>query len=243
MKPIVVRAFHLMTTAHSGQTRKDGAPYSSHPLRVWQHVVRGDSGWQFPLIQPTFYPGLVGLYLDGDEAVECASLLHDVPEDTSITLDDIRKEFGDDTTMLVNQLTNDNSLPKKERKQKMIEKALIIDNRARVIKAMDRIDNLFDGTKLFTKQNLLGYTIEAIHLVNNLFSGLQGDRRDRWYNLASGAVLSLNFVIDKIISFGYNDLKVDEFLEVPERLVRVNDVKDSPQDVRNQVRSMPDSEL
>ena len=80
----IFRAFSLAKKAHSGTRRKSGEPYIFHPLAVALIAVQE-----------------VGL---GPIAVVCA-LLHDVVEDTDITLDQIRTIFGDRVAVIVDGVT------------------------------------------------------------------------------------------------------------------------------------------
>ena len=80
----IFRAFSLAKKAHAGTRRKSGEPYIFHPLAVALIAVRE-----------------VGL---GPIAVVCA-LLHDVVEDTNITLDEIRTIFGDRVAVIVDGVT------------------------------------------------------------------------------------------------------------------------------------------
>ena len=80
----IFRAFSLAKKAHSGTRRKSGEPYIFHPLAVALIAVQE-----------------VGL---GPIAVVCA-LLHDVVEDTDITLDQIRTIFGDRVAKIVDGVT------------------------------------------------------------------------------------------------------------------------------------------
>ena len=80
----IFRAFSLAKKAHAGTRRKSGEPYIFHPLAVALIAVKE-----------------VGL---GPIAVVCA-LLHDVVEDTNITLDEIRTIFGDRVAVIVDGVT------------------------------------------------------------------------------------------------------------------------------------------
>ena len=51
-----------------------------------------------------------------------AGILHDVVEDTKYTLNDIKKEYGDNVAKIVEEVTEDKSLPWEERKQKAMNK-------------------------------------------------------------------------------------------------------------------------
>src|SRR5512138_2869100 len=77
------RAFELACSAHDGQKRSTGDPYITHCLAVASTLGE--------------------LHLDDDSIV--AGLLHDVPEDTSVTLDTIRDQFGEDVAKLVDGVT------------------------------------------------------------------------------------------------------------------------------------------
>lgn len=79
----VERAYKIAEAAHKGQLRKSGDPYISHPVEV--AVI------------------LAGLRMD--TASISAALLHDVVEDTSISLGEIAKEFGEETAELVDGVT------------------------------------------------------------------------------------------------------------------------------------------
>ena len=80
----ILRAFQMAKKAHSGTRRKSGEPYIFHPLAVALIAVKE-----------------VGL---GPTAVICA-LLHDVVEDTDITLDELRIVFGDRVADIVDGVT------------------------------------------------------------------------------------------------------------------------------------------
>ena len=75
----VARAYEFGADAHDGQTRKTGEPYITHPVAVAQELGR--------------------MYLDVEATV--AALLHDVVEDTDVTLDDLKENFGDEVAALV----------------------------------------------------------------------------------------------------------------------------------------------
>ncbi len=80
------RAFHFSNSAHAGQFRKSGEPYMYHPVEVARILVE---------------------LLDGrvDETVLIAALLHDVVEDTDITLDTLSTEFSEEVAALVAGVT------------------------------------------------------------------------------------------------------------------------------------------
>jgi guanosine-3',5'-bis(diphosphate) 3'-pyrophosphohydrolase len=120
------KAFNLAINSHKDTRRQSGKLYISHPISVAKIVAQD-----------------VGL---GSTSIICA-LLHDVVEDTSVTIDDIKNDFGDEVAIIIAGLTkisgvveSDVSL-QAENFRKMI---LTISNDIRVvlIKIADRLDNM-----------------------------------------------------------------------------------------------------
>ena len=121
--PILHRAVNLAVVWHSGQDRKySNLPYITHPLRVMSIVRR----------------------VSDNEAMLVAAVLHDVVEDTDVSEDDIRSEFGDIVGNLVMWLT-DVSMPEdgNRKKRKHIDLLHTADApaEAQTIKLADLIDN------------------------------------------------------------------------------------------------------
>lgn len=111
--------------AHQNQKRKSGEPYIVHPLSA-AHILADMR------IDPT---------------IICACLLHDVPEDTDKTLEDIEKNFGAEIAGLVKGITKLGKLKYRgiERYLENLRKmfvAMAEDVRVMIIKFADRIDNL-----------------------------------------------------------------------------------------------------
>jgi guanosine-3',5'-bis(diphosphate) 3'-pyrophosphohydrolase len=123
---IIEKAYLFSENAHSGQMRRSGEPYISHPLNVASI--------------------LADLHLDIDTIV--TGLLHDTVEDTPVTLDDIKREFGDTVAALVDGVTKiglmnfRNSFDKQgENIRKMII-AMGKDVRVVLVKLCDRLHNM-----------------------------------------------------------------------------------------------------
>lgn len=119
-------ALDLAAEAHRGQTRKTGEPYILHPIAVAQICVEE-----------------IGL---GPTAVVCA-LLHDVVEDTSVTLDVIRQRFGEQVALIVDGLTKlDKSMLNPSFRQAenlaRVMRAMLVDVRVVLIKMADRLHNM-----------------------------------------------------------------------------------------------------
>ncbi|MBU6340953.1 MAG: HD domain-containing protein, partial [Bacteroidetes bacterium] len=118
-------SFELAAQAHQTQRRKSGEPYILHPIEVARICVEE-----------------IGL---GPTAVVCA-LLHDVVEDTDVTLKQIHDQFGDRVALIVDGLTkldglHDSESPQAENLSKVL-KAMIADVRVVLIKMADRLHNL-----------------------------------------------------------------------------------------------------
>ena len=121
------RAIQFATEAHSGQFRKyTGEPYITHPLAVME-IVRGVPGHT--------------------EEMLVAAVLHDVVEDTDVSLMEIEEEFGNVVSDLVLHLT-DISTPEDgnrlKRKRKDAEWYAQGSAQAQTIKVADFIDNTRD---------------------------------------------------------------------------------------------------
>ncbi|WP_327278902.1 MULTISPECIES: HD domain-containing protein [unclassified Streptomyces] len=80
---ILRRAYVLAESSHRGQMRKSGEPYITHPLAVT----------------------LILAELGAETTTLTASLLHDTVEDTEVTLDQVRAEFGDEVCFIVDGVT------------------------------------------------------------------------------------------------------------------------------------------
>jgi len=92
-RELVKRAYEVAAKAHEGQKRASGAPYIQHCLAVAEILAE--------LRMPA--------------PVVAAGLLHDTVEDTDVTLEDLRREFGDEVANLVDGVTKLVSLPRVSR--------------------------------------------------------------------------------------------------------------------------------
>ena len=77
-----------------------------------------------------------------------AALLHDTVEDTETTLDEIEEHFGQDVREVVNEVTDDKTLAKAERKRLQVVKAPHKSHRAKLVKLADKLYNLRDLLRL-----------------------------------------------------------------------------------------------
>jgi GTP pyrophosphokinase len=123
---IIERVYEFSEKAHEGQIRRSGEPYISHPLSV--AAILAD------------------LRLDLDTIA--TGLLHDTVEDTVVTLDDVRREFGDVIAHLVDGVTKIGQMKFKNSHEKQgenIRKMIVAmgkDVRVVLVKLADRLHNM-----------------------------------------------------------------------------------------------------
>lgn len=131
---LIEKAYHLAERAHKDQVRKSGEPYIIHPLCV--SIILAD--------------------LEMDKETIAAGLLHDVIEDTIMTEDEIKEQFGSDVALLVDGVTKleqlqfsnesgDKALDRFEMQAENLRKmflAMARDIRVIIIKLADRLHNM-----------------------------------------------------------------------------------------------------
>lgn len=125
-KKQIKKAFQIAVDAHKHMRRKSGEPYIYHPIAVAQIVVQE-----------------MGL---GATSIICA-LLHDVVEDTELTLEDMEKFFGDSVSKIIDGLTKisgvfDNTQSIQAENFRKIVLTLSEDIRVILIKIADRLHNM-----------------------------------------------------------------------------------------------------
>lgn len=131
---LVQKGIECCISSHAGQYRKSGEPYAIHPIFV----------------------ACIVAYMGGDESMIVSALLHDVVEDTSATLEDIVREFGDEVAKLVEGLTKivsirEDKLASSDSNERLASSAMtfrkmllisIEDVRVLVVKLCDRLHNM-----------------------------------------------------------------------------------------------------
>src|SRR5881628_1145403 len=123
---IIRKAYEYSQKYHAGQTRASGEPYLVHPLEV----------------------ALILAEMKIDPAAIVAGLLHDSVEDTSVTIVDIRKEFGEEVAHIVEGVTKISQIDFSSREEQQAENlrkmmlAMVDDIRVVLIKLADRLHNM-----------------------------------------------------------------------------------------------------
>src|SRR5882724_9510567 len=123
---IIKKAYDYSQKVHSGQSRASGEPYLVHPLEV----------------------ALVLTEMKMDPVAVAAGLLHDSVEDTSVTIVDIRKEFGEQVAHIVEGVTKISKIDFATREEQQAENlrkmmlAMVDDIRVVLIKLADRLHNM-----------------------------------------------------------------------------------------------------
>ena len=124
---MIEKAYQLAKKAHGGQCRKSGEPYIVHPL--WVAIILAD--------------------LEMDKETIVSGMLHDVVEDTEVSEEDIKREFGEEVALLVDGVTklgrlsysSDKLEVQAENLRKMFL-AMAKDIRVIIIKLADRLHNM-----------------------------------------------------------------------------------------------------
>jgi len=120
------RAFQYAYDGHNGQNRKSGEPYITHPLHVAIYLCE----------------------LNFDKETIAAALLHDLIEDTEISYEDLKKEFGEEVADIVDGVTKLDKIKystNEEAKADAIRKMVIAmskDIRVLILKLADRLHNI-----------------------------------------------------------------------------------------------------
>ena len=123
---LLVRAYKFSDVAHAGQVRHSGEPYVSHCVEVARILAD----------------------LQLDTTTVASGLLHDIVEDTDITVEDVAREFGAEIAQIVDGLTKIANLPLSSREERQVENyrklllSIAKDARVILIKLADRLHNM-----------------------------------------------------------------------------------------------------
>lgn len=123
---LIMKAYKYADENHRGQCRKSGEPYIIHPLSVAYILSK----------------------IELDDATICAALLHDVVEDTDVTYEQMKKEFGEEISAMVDGVTKLSTIQYTSAKERQVEDyrkmflAMGKDIRVILIKLADRLHNM-----------------------------------------------------------------------------------------------------
>ncbi len=125
-RELVVSAFRVAASQHQGQMRASGEPYIMHPVGTAEICAE----------------------LKLDSSTLAAALLHDVVEDTEVSIEEVRDQFGDDVALLVDGVTKLSQIQFRSVEEEQAENirkmiiAMARDVRVILIKLADRLHNM-----------------------------------------------------------------------------------------------------
>src|ERR1700720_3618510 len=123
---LLVRAFRFSERAHLGQKRLSGQDYVTHCVEVAKILAE----------------------LQLDSVTVASGLIHDVVEDTAVTVEEVEREFGREIAQIVDGLTKIGHLPLTSRQERQVENyrklllSIAKDARVILIKLADRLHNM-----------------------------------------------------------------------------------------------------
>ena len=153
---LLLKALAFAAHKHRDQRRKDPAasPYINHPIAL-ADVLVNEGGVT-------------------DVEVLCAALLHDTVEDTATTPQELEHTFGARIARIVAEVTDDQALPKSERKRLQIEHAAGLSPEAKLVKLADKICNLRDVAERAPQSWDLARRREYFDWAKRVVDGLRG---------------------------------------------------------------------
>jgi GTP pyrophosphokinase len=123
---LLARAYRFSERAHAGQTRRNGDPYVTHCVEVAKILAD----------------------LQLDSVTVASGLIHDVVEDTAVTVEEVEREFGREIAQIVDGLTKIGHLPLTSMQERQVENyrklllSIAKDARVILIKLADRLHNM-----------------------------------------------------------------------------------------------------
>ena len=123
---LLARAYRFSERAHAGQTRRNGDPFVTHCVEVAKILAE----------------------LQLDSVTVASGLIHDVVEDTAVTVEEVEREFGREIAQIVDGLTKIGHLPLTSTQERQVEnyRKLLLsvakDARVILIKLADRLHNM-----------------------------------------------------------------------------------------------------
>ena len=152
----LLAALKFAAHKHSRQRRKDleATPYINHPIEVAEVLSRIGGITDLPTLQ--------------------AAILHDTIEDTGTSPQELQHYFGQEVCLLVQEVTDNKSLPKQERKRLQVEHARNLSAAAKLIKIADKICNVSEITATQPAEWPLQRKLEYLDWAERVVSGCRG---------------------------------------------------------------------
>lgn len=150
---LYTKCINFAAIKHRNQRRLDTSktPYINHPVGVANILVEAG---------------------ETDLHTLMAAILHDTVEDTDTTFEEIEENFGEEVREIVEQVTDDKTLPKLERKRLQIEHAKHCSHKAKLVKLADKLYNLRDLLSCtptgWSEERSLEYVKWAKQVVDNI---------------------------------------------------------------------------
>jgi len=159
---LILDALSFAAHKHRDQRRKDpeASPYINHPIEL-AHVLCNEAGIN-------------------DTETLCAAILHDTLEDTATSADELSGRFGALICSIVQEVSDDKTLPSKTRKRLQVEHAACSSDQAKLVKLADKICNLRDiassppvGWSLARRQEYFEWAREVIDPMRGIHADLE----------------------------------------------------------------------
>ncbi|KAF3833040.1 Guanosine-3',5'-bis(diphosphate) 3'-pyrophosphohydrolase MESH1 [Dissostichus eleginoides] len=151
---LLLETVNFAAEKHRNQRRKDpeATPYINHPIGV-ARIISHEGGV-------------------ADIEVLQAALLHDTVEDTDTSFAELESKFGPIVARIVQEVTDDKSLSKQDRKRQQVEHAAHCSRQAKVVKLADKLYNLRDLNRCtpsgWTAERVQEYFVWASEVVKGL---------------------------------------------------------------------------
>ena len=150
------KALHFAADKHRDQRRKDAdaSPYINHPIEVAELLARVGGVRDLVVLQ--------------------AAILHDTIEDTQTTPEELEAAFGAHVRKVVEEVTDDTTLLKQDRKRLQIEHAPHVSREAQLVKLADKIANVKAVTETPPAKWPLSRRKEYLDWTEQVVAGVRG---------------------------------------------------------------------
>jgi guanosine-3',5'-bis(diphosphate) 3'-pyrophosphohydrolase len=185
----LTEAIYFAAQKHSSQRRKNSAkdPYINHPIEVMNLICKAG-------------------ILDVDVLI--GGVLHDTVEDTNTTYEEIKNKFGLKIANIVDDVTDNKSLPKIERKKLQIMHASNVSIEAQYVKLADKYSNisnlLIDPPTSWTHERVIGYVYWGFAVYKKL-KGINKYFDDKFTELFENFNINVNITDEEL------NVKLEEY--------------------------------